>query len=1406
MADKFTPPTMDWTSTGDVHKRFKLFRQKCEFIFDGPLEGVDEKKQVRHLLLWVGDKGLEIYNTTTWTAPDDRDKKLPVLNALENYTKPQSNQILARYQLRCLKQGDLPLEEFVTKARLLVDDSGYPAAVKDETLRDTLVFGLKSDKVRRDAIAKGNDLTFQQVYELAKVDESTRAQMKAITQHEDTSELHTVRSKKKSPFFKKPQENEKNTDFKGDQKPFKKPFKFKSKGCFRCGGNHDKSTQCPAKFAKCKFCGKQGHYIKMCLKRNHQRVHQIVTSPGYNGQDIYLGEDNTTDDSGETPNVFLGTLHSKKPGTIHSVSRYAKRIYAVVTLNDQHKMKLKIDTGADICAINTDDLQDFPFPIDIKQDNSLLEGYGPGTIKNIGVTNLKLTFRDKSINTSFNIVHAPGKPSVIGCAQAQQLGIITVNIDDIQSKSSKQDKPADHVKYNDSNPAKVAAAQGKLTKELVLKQYSDCFDKIGRFPGDKYHIELIDNPVPVVHPPRTVPVHILPLYKAELDKMIQEEIIVQVTEPTEWVNSIVCHVTDKPDGTKKVRLCLDPKDLNKNIRREHYYSKTIDEILPLLHGSTKISAGDTTKGYYHVELDYESSLLCTFNTPFGRFRPTRLPFGVKIAQDIFQRRLDEILKDIPNVAGIADDILVFGSSDVEHDQAFINMLETCRKNNVGLNSEKLQFKQEEVKFYGHTLTEKGLHPAKDKLQAIKNIKVPANAAELQTILGMVNYLNRFSVKLAEYTAPLRELTKKHVHFRWEQHHQAALDKIKKELSSSRIISYYDSNPTTPTILQCDASQVGLGAWLRQGNNGTEKIVAMASRALTDTERRYSNIERECLAVVFGLEKFEYYLYGREVIVETDHSPLEQIFKKNIAEAPARLQRLLLRCLKFDITVKYRPGKSVPVADALSRVCLEKVEPVKQEVHFITTKSCPININAIQEATLQDQDLNKLKEVIFKGWPTYRKQCPQELWDYWTFRCDLVIEDGLILKGDRIIIPQVLRGQVLEALHTGHQGETKCLLLARESVFWPGITNDIKQLVKDCDICNKYQVEQPKLPLMQPDLPTRPWEKLGTDIFEFKGLKYLMIVDYYSRFPVIRLLSDMSADTICNHFTSVLAEYGLPSIIIADFGTQYISQKFKDNCTRNGITLTFSSPYHHQANSLAERAVGTCKSLWKKAVEGSNCPYTALWMYRVTPLDSNIPSPYELLFGRKPRTLMPSSKKALQSKHADNESHQEKNIERQQRQAEVYDKKASIDKRILNNMEPVYVRNTIKKVWEPGVILNRPNPIREPRTYIVDINGKVYYRTREHLKPRSNDVPREVNEHLETPILPFTPTPSTSADIPSASTTKPTIPVEAEIPKSPPQPPTPVKVKSPVKETASYKPTSYTTRSGRTTQVPAKFKD
>ena len=206
---------------------------------------------------------------------------------------------------------------------------------------------------------------------------------------------------------------------------------------------------------------------------------------------------------------------------------------------------MKVDTGADACVITTDDLQELPFPVTIKQSNSILKAYGGGLIQNLGVTTLKVTVNSKSITTQFNIVEATGSPSMIGCKQSQELGIITVKVHNVNSPQPSRE-----------TESQEAASKGTLTESNIMQDYKDCFDKVGRFPGDKYHIQLIEKPTPVIHPPRTVALHILPLYKAELDKMLEDNIITEVTEPTDWVNSIVCKTTNTPEGNLKVRLCL----------------------------------------------------------------------------------------------------------------------------------------------------------------------------------------------------------------------------------------------------------------------------------------------------------------------------------------------------------------------------------------------------------------------------------------------------------------------------------------------------------------------------------------------------------------------------------------------------------------------------------------------------------------------------------------------------------------------------------------------------------------------------------------------------------------------------------------------------------------------------------
>ena len=504
------------------------------------------------------------------------------------------------------------------------------------------MFGLNSDKVRKDAIALGNKLTLQQIDDLAKNEESRPAQMKAITQGSSEikiKETHSVRSgntgntgrfsrPKGAP--KHPETPQEPQQFKNQGKSTPRKFKFKYSGCFRCGGNPERQAPCPAVNATCRFCRKKGHFLKACMKRNVKQLHEIVDSPNYEGQDIHLRPDDsaefavntfTYEEDGasdtEAITVILGSVSTEN--ALHSLDSHQDRIYQSVRLNDKCNVKMKIDTGADTCILTTDDLQILPISIDLQPSDSILKGYGGSRIGNLGVTTLKVTYGNKSVETKFHVVEAPGNPSMIGCKQAQNLGIITVNVNELNSTPTSR--------------AQLAANNGELSKSIVQEHFKDCFDKIGRFPGDKYHIQLVDNPNPVIHPPRTVPVHILPLYKAKLDKMIQNDIITEVTEPTKWVNSLVCNVSKTKDGKQKLRLCLDPKDPKiipnpKNIRREHYYARTIDEILPQMHAKKCFSVADTNKGYWHVELDKESSLLCTFNTPFGRNRSKRLPYGV----------------------------------------------------------------------------------------------------------------------------------------------------------------------------------------------------------------------------------------------------------------------------------------------------------------------------------------------------------------------------------------------------------------------------------------------------------------------------------------------------------------------------------------------------------------------------------------------------------------------------------------------------------------------------------------------------------------------------------------------------------------------------------------------------------
>ncbi len=327
--------------------------------------------------------------------------------------------------------------------------------------------------------------------------------------------------------------------------------------------------------------------------------------------------------------------------------------------------------------------------------------------------------------------------------------------------------------------------------------------------------------------------------------------------------------------------------------------------------------------------------------------------------------------------------------------------------------------------------------------------------------------------------------------------------------------------------------------------------------------------------------------------------------------------MLLRIQRYNYDLKYVPGKDISLADALSRVtpCPEgEIKDLDISIHEIHSQinASPSRIIEIKEETAKDAVLSLLRETIMTGWPETLKDCPSSLHGYWNYRDELAVEDGLILKGTRIVVPKAMRPAVLEQLHYAHQGIEKCKLRAKGSVFWDGINNDIENAVRKCPACQAHQPSQQKETLLPHDIPPRPWHTLATDLFHWEAETYLLVADMFSKFPLIRRLTSMSSRSVISHMKGIFEEHGIPEKVLSDNGTQYASEEFQVFAKSYGFQHVTSSPHFPRANGFVERMVQTVKSIFTKCKETRSDPHLAMLCYRTTPLDHNIASPSELL--------------------------------------------------------------------------------------------------------------------------------------------------------------------------------------------------
>lgn len=848
-----------------------------------------------------------------------------------------------------------------------------------------------------------------------------------------------------------------------------------------------------------------------------------------------------------------------------------------------------------------------------------------------------------------------------------------------------------------------------IQKMNLITVNSELFiGKVEKDLGDLGEVKLriSSNATPVALPARNIPLAIRDNVKDELNKLVDRGVLIPVTEPTEWVNQMA--VPRKRNGN--IRICLDPQPLNKVLIRERYKLPTFEDILPQLNNAKIFTKLDVKEAYWHVRLDEESSYLTTMITPFGRFRWSRLPFGLSVSSEIFQRKLNEALNGLEGVFTIADDIIVVGCGETEQSakndnaQKLEKLNKRCEEQNIVLNDQK-KAEGKEITFHGHKITDKGVLPDNDKIEAVLKMKRPTDVTEVRRFCGLVQYMARFLPDLANTLEPIRKLTKNDVEWNWSSECEDAWNSVKTQITNAPILSYFD--PDKELVVQVDSSQNGLGAVLLQDG----KPIEFASRALKPTERKWAQIEKEALAVLYGLEKFDQYTYGRKVTIQNDHKPLERILIKPLSQAPKRLQDIIMKLFRYDIEFQFVRGSDLVIADALSRDYLdndEKDEPERLRVCEVSAfEQFPdARITEIKEAAQNDSVMQKLIEVIMNGWPAKRNVDP-DLMPYYSFRDTLSHENGVVLKGEAVLIPKSLIDSMKARLHSAHLGFDSMMRRARGTIFWPGMGSEIKQLAKSCAQCEQLKPKNQKETLKQHSDGNGPWDKIATDLFEIKGRHYLLVIDYYSNFIEVDLLQSTTSKQVIEKLKKQFARFGVPRQIISDGGPQYSSAEFQSFVKEWGIIHHITSPNHPQSNGKAEAGVKVIKNMMIKTLQSGMDQNIALLEQRNTPRQDTGLSPSEMMFSRKSRTMLPQ--KTILSKQS------EKRAKRKRIVRENYNKRAK-DLPKIKPGKSVYFEHQKQKPWQQGLVKESNS-----RNYVIEnSDGTLYRRNRSHLRPTEQE--------------------------------------------------------------------------------------
>lgn len=1204
MALHYKPQTqVDWNSR-DAYSQYRLWRKEVERIINGPLHEEFEEVKLNHVFIWAGAQVERLVEAKQAEDPTCSVATVDeLLDCLDGILTHSTHFREAREDFYNAKQttGE-NTTAFYSRILELHKQAEFPVG-SDFLIVDKLIHGCTNVECKRKLMTKEKTVTVKTCLDVLRRYESVDATMQRFTEtqvHATYSHDPSRRSQQRGgkPKTKQP------TDPRAVHREFKPATGDSNRECRWCGGQSHARDRCPAQDVRCNFCKKTGHFEKVCrLKKSVKTTNAVQIA------DTDLSAEEDTCD------------HAYDISTVQPTNVHAREVMADVTFHTtgDHCLQGKVDTGAMTTCMPISLLP----KVNIKQQSLLcadirLRSVTGASIPVSGKIKTKVTCNGITRTVEIIITNA-GTELILGLEFCKQFKLVQISDVCIQRNINVE---AVHV--TEESDVDYESLQKKWRRHLPLGKetgdpmedlkriFPDMFDgSVGLFDGEA-ELKLTPGATPVQLPPRAVPVSVLPRLKNELDRMEAEGIIRPCPETTSWVHNLVIVVKKSGD----IRVCLDPKNLNKCLVRNIHYTASWEDAKNTFKNGKYFSTLDAKSGYWTQMLSPESQPLTAFNTPFKKYCFVRLPFGLSVSSEIFCAQMDKALAGVPGTFPCADDVKIQGSTEERHDIHLLETVSRAKAAGIKFNPDKCQVKKRRIEYFGRIISPDGVEPCPKKVKAILQLGAPENKQELQSFLGSVNFMSNFIPNLAQKTVSMRGLLKKDVRYTWTSDMQTEFESVKTGISQAMKLTHFD--PAKQVVIETDASLKGLGAVLLQ--NG--RPVKFLSKSLTPTESEYSNIERELLAVLFACEKLHVYVFGRRVNIHTDHKPLESIFRKPISLAPPRLQRMLLRLRTYDVHVEYVGAKHVPLADTLSRLVKPGSDPTIPGLDVSIAQVLKIRhtrLANLQEETKCDPVLSTLGQLISNGWPESMQDLPDTLQHYWCFRDELSCTDGLIMKGSRVVVPSKMQADTLQRLHDGHQGLSAILKRARRSVYWLNMQNEITDLANGCEECQIHGAKKPRPPERQIST-TRPMEVLGCDLMDFQGQPILVSIDYFSGYIFIDPLRNSTTSVVTARLNDNFRRFGLAERVISDNGPCFRSDQFQKFCELFEIHHTTTSPYHHQSNGRVERAIRTVRNILKKCKNDTEITL-AILAYLDTPISSDLPSPAELFLNRRINTRL-----------------------------------------------------------------------------------------------------------------------------------------------------------------------------------------